>query len=501
MTTDSCWHRISILSVVHFFISRGLRLFKTLGLNAGPIIIAAAVAINNASFWFGIFSIFLLSILLTDTLISYLTFRFQICDNQIIVKQGFFTREVLNLKYDRIQNVNISVPWYFKPFKLVNCILDSAGSSNKEASIPGINEHFAQSISQQINDYHQDHQINEATSTEPFDSSEQSVTSTLKLSNKEVIKYGFTNSMIFVMAAASFPIVQKYIERAGWTFSTYYNDLAGYLPLPELVAKITIIVFSIVLFGLLLLCITALGSFIRFYNYELQNISDKLKRIAGLLDRQEIAVRKHKIQGISIKQNLFAKILNRVTVHFHQAQSEHSPQSKKQHLIIPMLKPDQWQQYITWVYDDFSIKELKFESISKYYFFRLSMLLIILPITLLVFFLSWNVSTNSFIFLALIPVGICILWFRYRRYGYLINEHFGIIRSGFIGVKYTLFPLYKLQKINEKQSRNQRKRGLCSIELQLAFGILILPYLPLEVANKIIKVCLYKVESSEKNWL
>ncbi len=501
MTTDLQWHRISVLSVVHFFISRGFRLIKEVGINSGPIIIAAAVAINNAGFWFGIFSMVLLCILLTDTLISYWTFRFQISDNQIIVKQGFFTREVLNLKYDRIQNVNISVPWYFKPFKLVNCILDSAGSASKEASIPGINQHFAQTISQQINDYHHEHQINKASSAEAIKSSEQGITSTLKLSNKEVIKYGFTNSMIIVMAAASFPFVEKFIERAGLDLSTYVNDLAGYLPLPEIAAKITIVVSSFILFGLLLLCITALGSFVRFYNYELQNISDKLIRTAGLLDRQEIAVQKHKIQGISIKQNLFAKMLNRITMHFHQAQSEHSPQSKKQHLIIPMLKPDQWQQYIPWVYDDFSVNELKFEKISKYYLLRRSMLLIIIPIVLLVLFISLKMSINGLIFLALIPVGIFFLWLRYRRYGYYVNEHFGIIRSGFIGVKYTIFPLYKLHIINETQSYNQRKRDLCSIEFQLAFGMLILPFLPRDVANKIIKVCLYKVESSDKNWL
>lgn len=495
------WHRVSVISVFHFFISRAISIIKEVGFNAGPILVAGYVTVDDRSFWFGIFGLVFLTLLLVDTLIIYFTFRFQLTDNQIIVKQGFFTREVLDLKFDRIQNVNISVPWYFKPFKLVNCILDSAGSAAKEASIPGITETFAQQISQQIHSYHQQHNISDVLETETSSELEQPATSILKLTNKEVTKYGFTNSMIFVIAAASFPIVEKTIERLGWDFSDYLKDLASYLPLPELAAKITLVISSLLLFGFLLLCVTGIGSFVRFYNYELHNQPNKLKRIAGLLDRQQISVRKQKIQGISIKQNIFAKILKRVTVQFHQTQSEHNPQSKKQSLIIPMLKPDQWQQYIPWVYSDFSVEQIKFSNISYYYLFRKSLMLVILPIVVLFIFLAFSQSLYHLFLLAFIPLGIFCLWLKFRRYGYYMNADFCIIRSGFIGVTYTLIPLYKIQRVSEKQSFYQRRKQLCSIEIQLAFSKLRLPYLPEVVANKILNICLYKVESTDKSWL
>ena len=35
--------------------------------------------------------------------------------------------------------------------------------------------------------------------------------------------------------------------------------------------------------------------------------------------------------------------LGRVTVQFHQTQADVGPQAKKQQLLIPMLKPDEWQ--------------------------------------------------------------------------------------------------------------------------------------------------------------
>ncbi len=496
---DTKWYRISVVSIIHFFLTRGFRIIKELGFNSGPIIIAAVVALDNASFWLGLFALAFFATLLLNTLIRYWTFRFQISGNQIVVKQGFFTREVLNLKYDRIQNVNISVPWYFKPFKLVNCILDSAGSTGKEASIPGISNSFAQDIYKQIHNYHQEHNINETIIPELGEMPAQTTTSILKLTNREVTKYGFTHSMIFVMAAASFPVIEKIIEKAGWDFYSYLKQLAKYLPLPEIAAIIILVLISLIIFALLLMCFTALGSFIRFYNYELHNESSRLIKIAGLHYRQQISVQKQKIQGISIKQNVFARILNRVTVHFHQTQSEQNLFSKKQHLIIPMLKPEQWHQYILWVYNDFKIDKIKFEKISQYYLFRRSLTLLILPLTFVIYFLYISVSVYSLFLLSLIPVGIGMIWMRYRRYGYYMNEHFAIIRSGFIGVEYTLFPLYKLQNIIEKESFNQRKHQLCTTEFQLAFKKLQLPYLPRMVVNEIFNICLYRIESTEKN--
>ncbi|MCP3674964.1 MAG: PH domain-containing protein [Gammaproteobacteria bacterium] len=494
------WHRISFLSVIHFFISRGINIIKEVGFNSAPIIVAGVVAIDDTAFWFSIFGLVLLAILLLDALIIYWTFKFQITHDQIIVKQGYFTKEVLNLKYDRIQNVNISEPWYFKPFKLVNCMLDSAGSNTKEASIPGITKESADRVSQQVLNYQLSKNVINDNENSEY-SEDKSTVQILKLSNVEVTKYGFTNSMIFVVAAATFPVIEKTIERAGWDFTVFLNEVAAFLPLPELPARIIIFILSFILFGLLLLSFTAIGSFIRFHNFELHNESSKLKRIAGLLDRQQITVRKQKVQGISIKQNIFAKLLNRVTLQFHQTQSDRALNSKKQHLIIPMLKSEQWQQYVSWVFTDFSSTDIKFQKINRQYLIRRSLMVVIFPVVLLTTFLVITTTIHALIILGVIPFGIAVFWQRYRRYGYYINENYSVIRSGFIGVRYTIFPLYKLQKLNETTTTGQRRWQLGSGEFQLAFGKVHLPYIPISIINKIFNLTLYKVESSTKNWL
>ena len=155
MMTDA-WQRVSPLAVIYFFFNRSLNIVKELVLNSGPILIVGIVAIDDRSFWLFVVGLVIIALLLIDTVISYISFRFQVEGQQVNVKQGFFTKELLNLKFQNIQNVNISVPWYFKPFNLVSCTLDSAGSSAKEVSIPGISSEMADLISRQIHQYHQE---------------------------------------------------------------------------------------------------------------------------------------------------------------------------------------------------------------------------------------------------------------------------------------------------------------------------------------------------------
>ena len=269
----------------------------------------------------------------------------------------------------------------------------------------------------------------------------------------------------------------------------------------EFVAKVILLVSSFIIFGLLLLSLTAIGAFVRFYNYELYNEPKKLKRFSGLFERQQISVRKQKIQGISIKQNIFAKLLNRVTVVFHQTEAESGLQAKKQSFMIPMLKPDAWQQYVPWVYPDINLATLKYNKVHHQYFIRYSFYAVILPISLLAILFATVGPIMNLILLGLIPFGIFIVWLRYRRYGYYYDDQYAIFRSGFIGVRYTVVPLYKVQHSTIIQSTSQRKRALATCQLQLPFMKMRLPFIQLEEASKLINLTLYRIESSKKNWL
>jgi putative membrane protein len=492
------WHRVSLLAIVYFLLSRGLRIIKELATNAAPAFAAILLAVDNKSFWFAMAGIGFIVLIILDVVILYATYRYRIEDDQIQVRQGFFTKELLNLKFARVQNINNAVPWYFKPFNLVRCTLDSAGSSSKEIDIPGITVQRSAEIANIINRYQKSHDLEieqEQVSEEVEDDK------TLFLSNWEVTKFGFTNSMIFVFAGALFPVIEKLTETTGIDFSDYLKQLAVMLPLPDMLAKIVLVFISMLLFGFLLLCVTAAGSFVRYHNYELYDEGKKLKRIAGLLERQTIYLNKNKVQGISIKQNVFARMLGRVTMYFQQTQADANGMVKKQPFIIPMLKPDEWQEQLKMIYPEVANLTLNFQPIEFRYFTKIVVYGFLLPVSLISLPLSIFVSP---FFLLLYLVGIPIVglaYLRYRRYGYSVHDNFLVIREGMIGTNYHVIERFKAQHLSEVTSPSQRRHRLGSLKIQMAYATIHLPYLKRDELTQIINRSLYLTEATQRSWM
>ena len=497
------WHRVSWVAFIHFFISRGVKLFRELFVNASPALVGILVAVDDRSFWFGSAVGAIALLILTDVLIMYFTYRYRIENEQIIIKHGLFTVEVLNLKYVRIQNINNSLPWYFKPFNLLNCTFDSAGSSDKEAEIPGVTSERAELISSVINAYQAKHGVNaeDDLQTSADSELESNESNCLKLSNWEVTKFGFTNSMIFLFAGAFFPVAEKLIETTGINVTQKLSELANVLPFNQTIAMILLIILAAILFATLLLSVTAIGALITFYNFELYDEQGKLKRVSGMLERETIYLNKSKVQGVSIKQNIFARLLRRVTVVFQQVHMDVSGNAKRAAFIIPMLQPSQWQSQLKLIYPELTEIDFKFTPIARQYLYKRIVYGVLLPVSIVVglfmLLIDWRLVILGLVSLPMIFVA----YLRYKKYGYMELDDYLIIREGLIGTNIHILHRFKTQHMVEVSSPSQRQLGLASMKVQMAFSKLTLPYISLDKVKQNINRNLYLAETSSKHWM
>ena len=505
-TTDylNRWHRVSPVSLVHFFISRGLKLARELIINASPAFVGIVVAVDDRSFWLGISAAFIVSLILLDVIVMYITYRYRIEDEQITIKHGLFTVEELNLKYARIQNINNSLPWYFKPFNLLKCTFDSAGSTDKEAEVPGITQQRAKQIADAINSYQAEHVMQSAEAVDN-DSESAAADATeagiLKLSNLEVTKYGLTNGMIFLFSGAFFPVAEKLIERSGIDITEVLTEYASLLPMNQTLAMVLLVITAALIFATFLLSITAIGAFLKFYNFELHDEQQKLKRISGLLERETIYLNKSKVQGVSIKQNILAKILNRVTFVFQQVRQDAGNDVKSSAFIIPMLKPDDWQSQLKLIYPELAETTFNFSAVNRHYLLKQIVYGVLAPVTILVgllmMLLDWRLVVVGLIALPMTLVA----YVRYKKYGYMILRDFIIIREGLVGTNFHILHRFKTQHMVEITSPTQRRLGLASMKIQMAFNKLKLPYVPLDLARQVINENLFMAETSNRHWM
>ena len=122
----------------------------------------------------------------------------------------------------------------------------------------------------------------------------------------------------------------------------------------------------------------------------------------------------------------------------------------------------------------------------------------ILPLTtVLSVLLSWK-------FTALLPLALAIVWAGLSRYwkqtGYGVVGEYGFIRHGFIGAQTTVFPLFKVQRVDIIQTPGQRKRGLAQLSIHLASHTLNMPYVPVDDAHAFRDLAPYYVESERRCW-
>ena len=470
------------------------------------MLVVFVTQVENKLFWAQVVGAIAIVTLLIYSILYYINFKFCISDDhEILLNKGVFKKERLTLKFSRVQNVNIAEPFYFTPVNLVNCIFDAAGSVTQEAVLPGVTKAYAQQMRKQIFAFKAQQQPDEQTpSSEHFEAE-----NSLRISNKEIAKFGLMSNMAILAMAAIAPFINVLVDFLEQQIIAkvegFYQQELGLLASAATFAMITLI-------ALLVLTAVMLSvgmSLIRFYNFELYFKGQKFKRIAGLLERHQLSMSMDKVQSIVIKQNLMGRLLKRFTVECLQASSGGiaagvAAKKNKQTLVLPVLNSEQVDSVCQWIYPWFNSKKLQFNGAEPALLYKNLSFYALIPsaIVLLGCYLG---DFNAWLSLGVLLILAGLVTLAYQRYGYYLHEDNGrfymVVRKGMIGVHYRVFELYKAQSARSISTYFMRRAGLKSLYIQLASGFAFMPYIKQQDADYIIDFTLYQAESTQRNWM
>ncbi|CAM3066308.1 hypothetical protein PAT01_14820 [Pseudoalteromonas atlantica] len=500
------WQKVSPWAVLYFVVYFSVRFVKDGLLNLLPMLVVFVTQVENKLFWAQVAGAIALVTLLIYSILYYINFKFCISDDhEILLNKGVFKKERLTLKFSRVQNVNIAEPFYFTPVNLVNCIFDAAGSVTQEAVLPGVTKAYAQQMRKQIFAFKAQQQPDEQTpSSEHFEAE-----NSLRISNKEIAKFGLMSNMAILAMAAIAPFINVLVDFLEQQIIAkvegFYQQELGLLASAATFAMITLI-------ALLVLTAVMLSvgmSLIRFYNFELYFKGQKFKRIAGLLERHQLSMSMDKVQSIVIKQNLMGRLLKRFTVECLQASSGGiaagvAAKKNKQTLVLPVLNNEQVDSVCQWIYPWFNSKKLQFNGAEPALLYKNLSFYALIPsaIVLLGCYLG---DFNAWLSLGVLLILAGLVTLAYQRYGYYLHEDNGrfymVVRKGMIGVHYRVFELYKAQSARSISTYFMRRAGLKSLYIQLASGFAFMPYIKQQDADYIIDFTLYQAESTQRNWM
>lgn len=438
--------------------------------------------------------------------LQFIFTRYRITDRAVELQRGALFRKRVNLGFDRIQNVSIAEPFYFRPLGLANLSIDSAGSAKDEVVVAALSLHSAEELRTYISAMRQrSGAVNEATVIDDKVSATQ-VVGELFFSRalRDLVIHGLTNNRAFIAVAGIVGVYAQSgitpVEIAAY-LGIEFDVVIGGLSLVRL--AFLFVLSSVLVIGLLAL-LSVIVSIVSYYGFSMYRRGARLIIRRGLINKHEIAIRKSRIQLIRFSQDWLDYLFDRRNLYLEQL--THGPQGAQpfnNHVIVPSVRLSETHTVTNEIWPLDLVEKLEFTPLNWRWFRKLAVLFTAAAV-LAIIFLTTVVAAHPGVIAGVIaawPVLIALVYLTWKRGGIAVVGDMIIARSGTIGINYRLFPIAKLQDVTHIQTPFMRRNDLSSLLFMTASSKIKVPYLPGAFARQVINYSLFDVESRPRSWM
>ncbi len=515
--TKTEFSRVSPLAILYFFARSMYFLVFNVLIYSLPAFAAMYSKLRENIWLIGVGVSAIVLIVLFSSVLKYLFYYYRFTDERVEIKQGVFSKSHLDLPFNKIQNVKIVQPFYYRFNNYSFIELDTAGSSQQEAKIIALPIKLAErfktlvlSMKQNGSNRNGKHSIGENDNDISAGDERRDQEIVLNTRNiRDLIIHGISNNRVWIFLGALAPFYNAITENINSILRSIGLDLVSYLDYQSQSLGLFVLhILSIVMFIMLLIvCFSVLGSIFVFYGYRLSRSEDRLIRRSGLLSKHEVSMKLSRVQIAIQQQDWLDILLRRVNLQFEQNSSlpnigqNNVNQASK--LIVPSVTKDESTLLIKESFDVNSFYDIQFKPISPRLIVR-SFLFYILPVTALFTAIgmanSWPAGAWLVLLLAF-ALMMSMAWLRWKRWGYYLDKDYVYLRKGFLGVNYYVFPISKTQQVEFIQSRFMRKRGLAHLRYVLASGAQTIPFISEKEASSNAEYALYFVRYFKPAWM
>ncbi len=312
-------------------------------------LIPAALAVYSAAQW-GMYGIFFASIFFAITMgvaiFRYLTVRYQIRGNDLIVDQGLFFKRHRTIPIHRIQNVDLMQTVLHRLFRVAEVRIETAGGSEPEAKLRVLSLQQIESLRSRI--------FERAIATKAESNSDALVQATfekavvdeptvrlLRIPTALLIKAGLLSNRGMIIVGAAIGAAMQF---APWENSFFFNPvrMLRFLPWQALEKQWILAIVAIVFVLILMRVFSAVWYVLRFHGYVLERRGDEFRIQCGLFSRLSATVPRRRIQLISIHRTLLGKSLGIASIRIETAggagtSTEDSASSMSRRWFIPVI--------------------------------------------------------------------------------------------------------------------------------------------------------------------
>lgn len=389
-------------------------------------------------------------------------------NNVLHVKQGLFVKKESYLNKERVQTINTSSNVLYQMLGLKKIQIETAGGGDEaEVSLAGITVEEATELITLLNEptpeVKAEKTLDEAAenTVEKAIVTEEKRTTEYKLTWKEILIASVTSGQFGVLFSLIFFVyhqVDEYIPK--WI----KNSVTSYVMDHDIYGWIYMVAILLVVSWM----ISTIGYALKHGNFTVNRKNDEVRISQGLLERKELVLKLHRIQGITIKEGILRQPFGYCAVQVEVIQSEGKEEKVTLHPIIRKDRVQQLLAHLQLPYElNANITSLPKAALRRYLidsFIFFAMLAI--PLTGISIYFE-----KYYIMWALLPLAILIFTLGYATFktnGYSVNgEQITLVYRS--GGKYTgLIRRRHVQSMEKTQSYFQRRADLCTYKFSSA---------------------------------
>ncbi|WP_242284377.1 PH domain-containing protein [Bacillus cereus] len=432
-----------------------------------PLIIFLFSLRGNFPFWYLVPIGFAL-ITIISAIVGWYYKVYWVENNVLHVKQGLFVKKESYLNKERVQTINTSSNVLYQMLGLKKIQIETAGGGDEaEVSLAGITVEEATELITLLNEptpeVKAEKTLDEAAenTVEKAIVTEEKQTTEYKLTWKEILIASVTSGQFGVLFSLIFFVyhqVDEYIPK--WI----KNSVTSYVMDHDIYGWIYMVAILLVVSWM----ISTIGYALKHGNFTVNRKNDEVRISQGLLERKELVLKLHRIQGITIKEGILRQPFGYCAVQVEVIQSEGKEEKVTLHPIIRKDRVQQLLAHLQLPYElNASITSLPKAALRRYLidsFIFFAMLAI--PLTGISIYFE-----KYYIMWALLPLAILIFTLGYATFktnGYSVNGEQITLVYRSVG-KYTgLIRRRHVQSMEKTQSYFQRRADLCTYKFSSA---------------------------------
>lgn len=451
------------------------------------------------------------------TVYRFISLRFCIDAQGVQLKRGLWEREEVIMPFSRVQGMQLHQPLWLRVLGLHEVVLESSGSEHDALLLPAVSDEIVEELRL--------HMRREGAAMPSGANRSPQGTATAGLDNEDapasadgstgagshatdggIALHSLNRRELLLLSLTSVqtlmigPLVLGTLSRMGegenkkWFWTHVKLWVQHYFATTDEGVMAAIIIVGGVL-GTLLLAL-AWGAW-RYAGFHLQQNGNEWHQRSGLITPFAQTLHPARAIGVAWTQNF---LQHRFGLGWLQIKTMggtndgHHPESHSRAFRVPWLsyvKALQLQQRLYAQQPGVLAKAARYQAVSPLYLKRNRFKFIILPacLTLLAAWMWLGMKPALLYFLT--P---CLLWLAlgewrlrggYRRWRFAISADSLRVQSGFWQCTRMLLPWSAVQSVHLKQSPFDRRWQLANVVLNLPFGRVVLPCLPLADARKL----------------